>query len=99
LDEETQFLIKNKAKKENIELPLHSGYHRRYSGMIDNILDQHWQDINGNDHLSEHFVDQGFPPCKQVFTALENAIDIIKNLMVDGVLDTEDMYKGKKSSR
>jgi hypothetical protein len=98
-DEATQSLIKNKAKKENIELPLHSGYHRRYSGMIDNILDQHWQDINGNDHLSEHFVDQDSPLRRKVFTTLENAIDIIKNLMIDGVLDTEDMYRGKKPSR
>jgi hypothetical protein len=95
-DEETQFLIKNKV---NIDLPLHSGYHKRYSGMIDNILENHWQDINGKDHLSKYFLHPDDPFEVKVFTVLESAIDIIKILMVEGVLDTEDMYKRKKSSK
>jgi hypothetical protein len=98
-DEETQSLIKNKAKKENIELPLHSGYHKRYSGMINNILENHWQDINDKDHLSEYFLHPDDLFEVKVFTALESAIDEIKRLMIEGVLDTEDMYKEKKSSR
>lgn len=103
-DEETQSLIRNEAKKNkentaNIELPIHSGYHRRYSGMIDNILKNHWQDINDKDHLSKHFLHLDDPFEVKVFTLLENAIDIIKKLMIDGVLDREDMYKEKKSSK
>lgn len=99
-DEETQSLIKKKAKKKNliVELPLHKGYHKRYSGMIDNILKNHWQDINSNDRLSEYFLHQDDPFEVKVFTALESATDTIKRLMVEGVLDTEDMYKGRKKS-
>ena len=100
-DEVTQALIKNKAKEVNIdiELPLHFGYHKRYGHMINNILDKHWQDINGNDPLSNSFVDQDDTLPQKVFTTLQNAIGTIKKLMVDGMLDTEDMYKGKKSSK
>lgn len=97
-DEETLSLIKGEAEKNKakIELPLHKGYHRRYSGMIDDILENHWQDINGNDRLSEYFLQPDDPFEVKVFTAVESAIDTIKRLMVEGVLDTEDMYKQKK---
>jgi hypothetical protein len=98
-DEETQSLIKNKGKEKNIELPLHSGYHKRYSGMIDNILENHWQDINGNDHLSKYFLHPDNPFEAKVFTVLQSAINTIKRLMAEGVLDTGDMYKAKKSRK
>jgi hypothetical protein len=95
-EEETQSRIMDKS---NIELPLHSGYHKRYSDMIDNILDNSWQDVNGNNYLSNSFVNQNDTLPQKVFTTLKNAIDTIKEHMVEGVLDTEDMYKGKPSNK
>ncbi len=95
-NETQQSVVKNMT---GVDLPKHSGYHSRYSSMINDILEVHWQDINGKDHLSEFFIHESSTQSDQIIlNTLHTAIDIIKNLIVDGTLDTEDMYKNRKKS-
>jgi len=77
-----------------ISLPKHSGYHKRYSSMIDNILEVHWQDMENPDPLSEYFTDNAtIDENQKVKDILNSAIETIKKLMIDGTLDRDDMYK------
>ena len=61
-------------KLTGVSLPKHSGYHKIYSGMIDDILELHWKDINGQDHLSEYFVRGDVAEDERVLNTLNSAI-------------------------
>lgn len=82
-----------------IYLPKHSGYHKKYSAMIDNILKTHWDDMNDPDHLSSYFSRGDLDENQKLIYTLNSAIETIKYLMVSGRLDREDMYKVKKKKK
>lgn len=77
-----------------VNLPKHSGYHKIYSSMIDDILEIHWRDFQDANNFSEFFVAKNFTEMNQrPIEMVLSSIQTIKQLIIDEVLDREDMYK------